>query len=96
MLFDYPSQIHVRKHGPKGYRDAGSFKPWLRDEFAFRCVYCLWRETWCQDGDESFSVEHFAPRSTHPDQACEYDNLLYACCRCNSLKREVSLAFDPN
>jgi hypothetical protein len=26
--------------------DYESYRPWLRDEFAFRCVYCLTRETW--------------------------------------------------
>ena len=44
--FEYPSEPHQRRHGPKGYADAASYSPWLRDEFSFRCVYCLKRETW--------------------------------------------------
>ena len=43
MAFTYPRSRHIRRHGPHGYRDYRSYKPWLRDEFAFRCVYCLWR-----------------------------------------------------
>jgi hypothetical protein len=39
--FDYPAQPHVRRHGPIGYATAESFQPWVRDEFSFRCVYCL-------------------------------------------------------
>ena len=49
-VFVYPVERHVRRHGPLGYSDYQSFKPWLRDEFRFRCCYCLWRETWCADG----------------------------------------------
>jgi hypothetical protein len=51
MAFIYPHHPHVRRHSPRGYRDYRSYKPWLRDEFDFRCVYCLWRERWCADGD---------------------------------------------
>jgi hypothetical protein len=46
--------------------DYTSFKPWLRDEFIFRCVYCLTRERWCPAGHEDFSVEHFIAQATDP------------------------------
>jgi hypothetical protein len=49
-VFDYPSLPHARRHGPQGYADYKHYKPWLRDEFSFRCVYCLCRETWLPDG----------------------------------------------
>ena len=44
--FTYPVEPHLRRHGPQGYADVVSDRPWLRDEFAFRCVYCLLREQW--------------------------------------------------
>ena len=44
--FDYPRVPHVRRHGPLGYADYASYRPWLRDEFSFHCVYCLLREQW--------------------------------------------------
>ena len=39
--FDYPVASHQRRHGPRGYSQPESYRPWLRDEFSFRCVYCL-------------------------------------------------------
>ena len=58
MLFAYPERPHIRKHGPSGYEDYRSYKDWLRDEFTFRCVYCLERERWYPSGQDAFAVEH--------------------------------------
>jgi len=91
----YPTIPHVRRHGPQGYAEPSLYKPWLRDEFEFRCVYCLCRERWCPDGEDSFSVEHFRPHGLAPGGACDYENLLYACCRCNAAKRDLSGVLDP-
>ena len=93
--FAYPSDRHLRRHGPHGYADLRHFKPWLRDEFQFRCVYCLIRERWHPDGDGGFSVEHLRPRSRSPERAAEYDNLCYACCRCNSAKQDLEGILNP-
>lgn len=82
--FLYPPAPHVRRHGPAGYLTRESFRTWLRDEFIFRCVYCLRREQW--DRAMSLQVEHFLPTSQFPSQELEYDNLLYACARCNAAK----------
>jgi 5-methylcytosine-specific restriction endonuclease McrA len=95
MAFRYPRRRHVRRHGPRGYRNYRSYKPWLRDEFDFRCVYCLWRERWCADGDHAFSVDHLLPRTTHPERLCDYDNLVYACCQCNALKQDAPTVINP-
>ena len=94
-MFDYPQHAHQRRHGPRGYNDYRSFKPWLRDEFAFRCVYCLWRETWCAAGDAAFSVEHLQSRSRQPILARDYTNMVYACCGCNSNKQDHDSPLDP-
>jgi hypothetical protein len=45
-VFDYAATAHVRRHGPFGYQDYESYRDWLRDEFSFRCVYCLKRIFW--------------------------------------------------
>jgi hypothetical protein len=95
MVFEYPSQSHRRRHEPRGYSDYRSFKPWLRDDFQFRCVYCLWREIWSAEGDNAFSVDHIKPRVSHPNLICDYSNLLYSCCRCNTLKQNGTLPLDP-
>jgi hypothetical protein len=94
-VFHYPSVPPVRRHGPCGYVDYTSFKPWLRDEFTFRCVYCLTRELWCPAGHEDFGVEHFIAQAIDPQLRSVYDNLFYVCCACNAARRDVWLPLDP-
>jgi hypothetical protein len=84
--FKFPGKPHRRVHGPLGHKSYQAYKPWLRDEFEFRCVYCLTRERWRDDGYNSFTIDHVKPKSSHASQACDYDNLVYACFRCNTLK----------
>ncbi len=86
-LFAHPGTPHTRRHAPAGYTDYGSYKPWLRDEFGFRCVYCLVRESWHPLRDAAFSVDHLAPVSAAPGRVCDYTNLVYACVGCNSARR---------
>jgi hypothetical protein len=91
-VFDYPLIPPIRRHGPEGYRDYTAYKPWLRDEFAFRCAYCLFRERWFPDGHASFGVDHILPQTQSPSLICEYTNLVYACRHCNSEKGEQVVA----
>ncbi len=90
-VFRYPSTPATRRHGPQGYADYQSYKPWLRDEFTFQCAYCLARERWESDGHHGFGVEHIRPQSSLPNDRFEYDNLVYACNTCNSTRRDVIL-----
>jgi hypothetical protein len=83
--FTYPTHPHVRRHGPQGYASIGSFRPWLRDEFSFRCVYCLLREQWVLLPG-MFNIDHFQPSAIRADLALDYDNLLYCCASCNAAK----------
>ena len=94
MIFEYPQRSHKRRHGPTGYKVYHPYKDWLRDEFIFRCVYCLSREQWYPSGDAAFSVDHFIPQSS-ARRVLDYDNLLYACLRCNSLKRDLPGVLNP-
>jgi len=87
LIFDYPDYASERRHGPEGYTAYESFRPWLRDEFTFRCVYCLKRESWGQVTGE-FELDHFEPQSITPDRKFDYQNLVYACRRCNAAKFE--------
>ena len=92
--FEYPTKPHLRRHGPAGYKDYESYRDWLRDEFLFRCVYCLDREQW--DGRRaSFHVDHLIPVSNYPNGTLNYGNLLYACNSCNSAKNNVLNVPDP-
>jgi hypothetical protein len=91
--FLHPSHPHIRRHGPEGYAVVESYRPWLRDEFAFRCVYCLFREQWSRVIG-AFDIDHFLPVSLHPEHERTYDNLLYTCASCNAVKGK-SVVPDP-
>jgi hypothetical protein len=92
--FDYPTEPHTRRHGPAGYSDYKSYRDWLRDEFTFRCVYCLHREQWYNRG-ATFHIDHWIPVTVNPDGKCEYLNLLYACATCNEAKKAILGVPDP-
>ena len=94
MVFAYSKSRRSRRHGPQGYLRYQSYKQWLRDEFEFRCVYCLSRERWHQDGEAWFTVDHLQPKSVKPELECSYENLVYCCAQCNSYKSDDSLP-DP-
>ncbi len=91
--FCYPAKPHVRKHGPAGYKNWDDYREWLRDDFDFRCVYCLRREVWDRKR-ALWAVEHLIPREKAPHLALEYANLVYACASCNSAK-SARLVPDP-
>jgi len=90
MIFDYPAAKAERRHGPSGYSSYKSYRPWLRDEFLFRCAYCLKREMWGQITSE-FELDHFQPQSISPDLRFDYLNLVYSCRRCNAIKLDQSI-----
>ena len=92
--FEYPISPHARRHGPARYKDYGSYRDWLRDEFTFHCVYCLHREQWYSRG-ATFHIEHFVPVSVDPEGRSEYSNLLYACATCNEAKKDILGLPDP-
>lgn len=85
--FRYPPARRTRRHGPRGYADYGSYRPWLRDEFSYRCAYCLLREQWGRVR-ALFDLDHFVPVAAVPDRIADYENLVYACTTCNATKGE--------
>src|SRR3977135_4178953 len=91
--FVYPPVPHVRRHGPAGYADYASYRPWLRDEFSFRCVYCLTREAWGPFRGQ-YAIDHFLPAALLPVETADYGNLLYSCITCNAAKGD-RLVPDP-
>jgi hypothetical protein len=88
--FQFPVAPHVRRHGPRGYRYYSLFRPWLRDEFSFRCVYCLRREQW-EKASVIFHIDHFYSVIGYPNLINDYDNLLYCCAKCNLAKCDRAL-----
>jgi hypothetical protein len=86
--FAYPEHAASRKHGPQGYAHYEAYRDWLRDEFDFRCAYCLMRESWLR-GSRGFQIDHCSPRRLDPTRESEYDNLTYTCPWCNQSKAGV-------
>src|SRR5438105_3975684 len=83
--FAYPPRRRTRRHGPRGYARPAGYRPWLRDEFAFRCAYCLLRDSWGRVRGV-FGLDHFRPVRLRPDLTLDYGNLLYCCAICNAAK----------
>src|SRR5215213_7034252 len=91
-IFTYPDNPHHRKHGPRGYNDYESYRDWLRDEFSYRCVFSLFRETWLDL--HSFHIDHLIGQKERDDLIREYDNLIYLLGRLNLVKGKKRLP-DP-
>ena len=87
--FQYPLTPLVRKHAPGGYKHWEPYRDWLRDDFAFRCVYCLQRERWGKRR-AVFAIDHIVPRGAG-GAPCDYGNLAYACASCNSAKSDSAV-----
>ena len=83
--FRYPESPLVRRHGPRGHATYESYRPWLRDEFSFRCAYCLAREQWGRLRG-TYDLDHYVAIAGDPSGELKYDNLLYACRACNAVK----------
>ena len=90
--FLYPTVTRCRRHGPAGYGKYRDYRPWLEDEFSFRCVYCLKRQQWAPT--DIWSVDHLVPQSEDPALECEYGNLVLTCQWCNNKKLANSVP-DP-
>lgn len=88
LCFTYPESPSPRRHGPRGYADHEAYRDWLRDEFWYRCAYCLTRETWLR-GKAGFQIDHCLPQSQHPERSLDYENLVYSCPWCNQAKAGV-------
>ncbi len=93
LVFAYPEEPHQRRHGPSGYTSYESYRDWLRDDFSYRCVFSLIRETWL-GRKAQFDIDHLEPQSSRPDLVSEYDNLLYLTHRVNLVRGKRPLP-DP-
>lgn len=65
-------------------------KMYLRNDFRFECAYCRMRE---QDtgvlGEDYFEKDHFAAKASGADIDLDsYDNMIYACSKCNGHKSD--------
>ncbi len=82
--FPYPKAPLIRRHAPVYENQWEPYRDWLRDEFEFRCAYCLRRERWI-GRYANFDIDHIVSRK-NGGAALDYGNLAYACHRCNLAK----------
>lgn len=70
-------------------------KPYLRIDFNQRCGYTDLPDFWF-GGSRTFHIDHFKPRSTYPELANNYSNLIYCCSYVNiSKSKDESDYLDP-
>ncbi len=83
-----------RRPDPPIFNDYRQYKPHLREDFLYACVYCTIHENEF-GGPRNFDVEHFRPKSKFEALVTVYTNLLYACGVCNSFKKDDWPSNDP-
>jgi 5-methylcytosine-specific restriction endonuclease McrA len=73
----------VRSSVPAGRRYP-EYKRFLRRDFLFSCAYCTMTESEAEA--IRFTIDHYEPKSARPDLEDAYENLMWACDQCNTLK----------
>ena len=74
-----------------GSRGRSQIRDALARDFGPICVYCerpCSRPTPSGNSPDEETIEHFRPRSRFPNLTFDWDNLVYACYRCNQRKGE--------
>jgi hypothetical protein len=77
--------LFIRRNSVPVQIRPANYKPFLREDFQWRCAYCETTEVY-RRGDEMFGIDHFRPKAKFPELDCHYPNLYYCCNSCNSHK----------
>lgn len=80
-------EIPVRSYTGERWITNKTNKKYLAIDFKHRCAYCDDCDS-TYNGENSYAVEHFAPKGKFPHLRYTYDNLLYACSYCNEAKSD--------
>src|SRR5262249_39905090 len=79
--------IFQRRSDPPQKSNYRDYKPILREDFQYRCAYCLLHEGDPYGGGlRHFQIDHFRPRVKFPLLLTTYSNLYYCCAWCNRNK----------
>lgn len=80
----------ITKKCTKKYRTHSAYKEYLKKDFNNRCAYCNMLDEII--APKSFEIDHFIPRNifkdVKPELEYDYDNLMYACPKCNGNKSD--------
>jgi hypothetical protein len=72
----------------RSYADYTRYRPFLRQDFRYRCAYCLTHEFYL-GGEAGCTIDHYRPQSgpfARPDLISVYENLYWCCHECNQNK----------
>ncbi len=83
--------IFHRSVPPKTYADYTQYHPLLRQDFQYRCAYCL-RHKFFLGGEAGCCIDHRHPVHgpyARPDLLTDYTNLYWCCRECNEYKADA-------
>jgi hypothetical protein len=83
--------LFTRRTPEREYRDYTQYRDLLRQDFQFRCAYCLTQEFFV-GGESGCQIDHHRPRSGphgRPDLEAVYTNLYWSCSECNNNKGDT-------
>jgi hypothetical protein len=82
--------IFRRRSDPPAVSNYKQYKQALREDFQYRCAYCILHEgPHGVGGFHQFQIDHFRPRNKFPELTNTYSNLYYACSWCNRAKSDT-------
>lgn len=79
-----------REIPPRSVKKYSDYRPFVREDFAECCAYCLLPEILAA-GSDNFELDHFRPRSLprFARLVNDFYNLYYSCHVCNGYKRDA-------
>jgi len=69
----------------KIYKNYGSFKPYIINDFNNRCGYCDDLDKF-NGGKNNYQIDHLRPKKLFSELETDYNNLVYCCPFCNRAK----------
>jgi hypothetical protein len=81
----------TRSVPPKTFADYTQYRPLLRQDFRYRCAYCL-RHEYFLGGEAGCCIDHHRPvhgKYARPDLIADYGNLYWCCRECNENKGDA-------
>jgi hypothetical protein len=86
------SEVIFRDKSPErtytgAFKDYRRYKNFLEKDFKSRCGYTDCFDFWF-GGKPNFQIDHFKPKSKHPELETTYSNLVYSCSYINRAKTD--------
>ena len=83
--------VFTRRVITRTYADYTRYRPALRQDFLYRCAYCL-RHEYFLGGEAGCVIDHHRPKGglyARPDLLTVYQNLYWCCHECNGNKGDT-------